>query len=93
MQSGCCQIDAGCQVSSYATKGGRRWGEQGKPPLKTTRSQSSGTVSIRLMRIIYFAHVSSGSSQGKSLLDSADSQFSDSRLAKLFFSSLPPNTI
>lgn len=40
-----------------------------------------------------FGNVSSGSSQGKHLLDTDDSQFSDNRLAKVFFSSLSPNTI
>lgn len=59
--------------------------EQEKPPLKTTGSQSIGTVSIRLMRIIYFANVSSVSSWGQSLLDTDNSQFSDSRLTRVFF--------
>lgn len=41
--------------------------------LLETRSRSLGTVFLGLMRIIYFANVSNGSSQEKSLLGSDDS--------------------
>lgn len=56
-------------------------------------TQSIGTTYMSLMKIIYFANVSSGSSQGKSPLDTDESQFSDSRTLSFLIFSFVPNTI